>query len=485
MAAAVLRPGAANAGVETSRAQGLVASAYGHMPDSAYLLLGVADRNAARAWLGSIVDDVTTAAGKQVDRPCVNLALTHTGLGALGLGDDALASFPRPLQEGMVTGHRSRILGDVGANAPERWRWGGRGQPEVHVMLMLFARDEDELAAEYERRRAQLTAAGGLEEVGEVLRGRVLPGGREHFGFADGISQPIMQGCGNQVSGEAARWSVVAPGEFVLGYPDNYGRPARGPTVAATSDRAHHLPPAPERGRRELGRNGSYLVFRQLAQDVPAFHRFLERATRSDGGDADPAGAARLAAEMVGRWPSGTSLVHAPEGDDLDPARDGNAFGYHDLDQDGLRCPLGAHVRRANPRDSSKKNPEQALRSANNHRLLRRGRHYGLPITDPPSRAEEEEGAERGLLFVCLNGDIERQFEFVQHTWLDNPDFAGLNGEVDPLVGDPERSGGRFTEQREPVRRRIGDLSRFVTMRGGGYFFLPGISALEYLAALD
>jgi Dyp-type peroxidase family len=485
VAAAVLRPGTANPSVETHRAQGLVASAYGHMPHSAYLLLGVTERSAARAWLGSIVGDVTTAAGKQVDRPCVNLALTHAGLGALGLGDEALASFPRALQEGMVTGHRSRILGDVGANAPERWRWGGPGQPDVHVMLMLFARDEDELAGECKRRRTELAAAGGLEEVGEALHGRVLPGGREHFGFADGISQPAMQGCGSQVSGEAARWSVVAPGEFVLGYPDNYGRPAGGPTVAAGTDRGQRLPAAVERRRRDLGRNGSYLVFRQLAQDVPAFHRFLEGATRTPGRAADPAGAARLAAEMVGRWPSGTSLVHAPEGDDLDPARDGNAFGYHDLDQDGLRCPLGAHVRRANPRDSSKKNPEQALRSANNHRLLRRGRHYGLPIADPPSRPEEEEGADRGLLFVCLNGDIERQFEFVQHTWLNNPNFAGLNGEVDPVVGDPERSGGRFTEQREPVRRRIGGLSRFVTTRGGGYFFLPGVPALEYLAALD
>ena len=469
--------------METSLVQGLVASAYGHMPHAAYLLLGVADAGAARRWIGSIRGEVTTAAGKQVDRPCLNLALTHGGLGALGLGDDALASFPRPLQEGMVGGHRSRILGDVGANAPERWRWGAPDQPEVHVMLMLFAPTEDELAGEYERRRVQLTADGGLHEIGEPLWGRVLAEGREHFGFADGISQPVLRGCGSSVSGEAARFSEVAPGEFVLGYLDNYGRPARGPTVAAASDRGGHLPAAPERGRRDLGRNGSYLVMRQLAQDVPAFRRFVESATTGEGG-ADPMAAARLAAEMVGRWPSGTSLVHAPEADP-DAVPDANAFGYHELDQDGLRCPLGAHVRRANPRDSSKKNPAQALRSANNHRLLRRGRHYGAPVADPPSRAEEEADAERGLLFLCLNGDIERQFEFVQHTWLNNPDFAGLNGEVDPVVGDPEWSSGRFTEQREPVRRRIGGLSRFVTVRGGGYFFLPGIPALDYLAALD
>ena len=483
MAATVLKPATADAEVETSLVQGLVASAYGHMPHAAYLLLGVADAGAARAWLGSLRGEVTTAAGKQVDRPCLNIALAHGGLDALGVGDDALTTFPLPLQDGMVGGHRSRILGDVGANAPEHWRWGAPDQPEVQVMLMLFAATEGELAAEYQRRRVQLSAEGGLHEVGDPLWGRVLPEGREHFGFADGISQPVLRGCGSRVADEAARWSEVAPGEFVLGYPATYGRPARGPTVAAASDRGGHLPAAPERGRRDLGRNGSYLVVRQLAQDVPAFHRFVETATAVDG-TADPAAAARLAAEMVGRWPSGTSLVHAPEEDHPDGPGDGNAFGYHELDQDGLRCPLGAHVRRANPRDSSRKNPEQALRSANNHRLLRRGRHYGLPVADPPSRPEEEAGAERGLLFVCLNGDLERQFEFVQHTWLNNPDFAGLNGEVDPVVGDPEWGSGRFTEQREPIRRRIGGLPRFVTVRGGGYFFLPGIPALDYLAAL-
>ncbi|MGH2579084.1 MAG: Dyp-type peroxidase, partial [Actinomycetota bacterium] len=171
-------------------------------------------------------------------------------------------------------------------------------------------------------------------------------------------------------------------------------------------------------------------------------------------------------------------------GDNPDLSKSNN-FGYHQLDQDGISCPLGSHIRRANPRDSSKKHPDDALRSANNHRLLRRGRPYGLPIADPPRRPGEEEAAERGLVFLCLNGDIERQFEFVQHTWLNNPEFAGLCSEVDPLVGDPGPGGGHFTEQREPVRRRLGGLSRFVTVKGGAYFFMPGVPALRYLAQLD
>jgi Dyp-type peroxidase family len=198
---------------------------------------------------------------------------------------------------------------------------------------------------------------------------------------------------------------------------------------------------------------------------------------------ADPERRQRVAAELVGRWPSGAPLVLAPEHDDPS-LHHNNDFGYHEVDQDGIHCPLGAHIRRANPRDSSEKHPVEALRSRNNHRLLRRGRPYGLPIADSPRSDAENEAAERGLLFLCLNGDIERQFEFVQHSWLNNPEFAGLAGEVDPLVGDPGPGGGRFTEQREPVRHRLHGLSRFVAVKGGAYFFMPGLPALRYLAQL-
>jgi deferrochelatase/peroxidase EfeB len=193
-----------------------------------------------------------------------------------------------------------------------------------------------------------------------------------------------------------------------------------------------------------------------------------------------------VAAELVGRWPSGASLTLARDHDNPDRRKD-NDFGYHDTDQEGFGCPLGAHVRRANPRDSSLKHPVETLRSANNHRLLRRGRPYGLPIAASSPSPGEEAPAERGLLFLCLNGDIERQFEFVQHSWLNNPNFAGLSGDVDPLLGDAGSglAGGRFTEQLDPVRRRLCGLPRFVSVKGGAYFFLPGIPALRYLARLE
>jgi Dyp-type peroxidase family len=209
-----------------------------------------------------------------------------------------------------------------------------------------------------------------------------------------------------------------------------------------------------------LGADGSYLVVRQLAQDVAGFDEFLE-------GTDDPEG---VGAAMVGRTKDGASLT-APL------AAERNDFGYHD-DQDGLGCPVGAHVRRAFPRDSSATNPGQALRSAQRHRILRRGRAYG-PAVEPGATVADT--TPRGLLFVCLNADIERQFEFVQHTWLNGRAFADP-GEMDPLTATQPEGGGLFSRPARPVRKRYRDLPTFVTTKGGGYFFLPSLPALRYLA---
>jgi Dyp-type peroxidase family len=179
----------------------------------------------------------------------------------------------------------------------------------------------------------------------------------------------------------------------------------------------------------------------------------------------------------MGRWRSGAPLVQAPEQDREDLKRY-NAFSYHDTDPHGFACPVGSHVRRANPRDSlDPKHPRTALRSTNRHRILRRGRPYGPPFF--AARPDGEE-AERGLLFLALNSDIERQFEFVQQQWINNPNFGGLQGEGDPLLSPSEV----FTEPQDPVRRRITGLKRFITVKGGAYFFLPGLRALKYFASL-
>lgn len=226
-------------------------------------------------------------------------------------------------------------------------------------------------------------------------------------------------------------------------------------------------------GQPDFGRNGTYLVLRQLRQDVEAFNDYLEGVTRRPDGQPDPARQALVAAKIVGRWPSGAPLVLSPYADDEEQAKR-NDFSYRDTDPQGLHCPIGAHIRRANPRDSL--NPELSRAKAEDlnrrHRLLRRGRSYG---SGP--------GQEVGLHFLCVGASLSRQFEFVQHTWLNNTNFDGLYGDPDPLVG-PRLGRADFTEQALPVRRRYRDLPEFVTTRGGAYFFLPGLRALRALTVL-
>lgn len=479
--------------LDTSDMQGLVARAYGHLSYARYLMLGIADPGGARRWLGRVVDGVNTAAQPRQDAACINVAFTWAGLARLGLSADALATFPRPLQEGMVTEHRSRILGDSGASAPSNWRWGAPHHPEIHVLVLVFADTEEELEAAYENCRSEFGAEGALVELGEPIEGRLLDDvGTEHFGFVDGISQPVISGWPRSTSSvhppadpPPAKWTEVNPGEVLLGCADNFEKASEGPTVAAAPE-AGDLPPADwgPRGRRHLGHSGSFLVFRQLAQDVSGFRRWVaERATGA--GSADPStDGGLLAAKLVGRWPNGAPLALAPGADHQAPAG-ANDFGYHEMDQEGLRCPLGAHVRRANPRDSSTEHPDAALSSTRNHRILRRGRPYGPPFAEIPAEPAASADTERGLIFVCLNADFERQFEFVQNTWVNNPFFAGLYDEVDPLTGTQPDGGGRFTIQAEPVRRVVRGVPDFVTVKGGGYFFLPGIRALRYLAGLE
>jgi Dyp-type peroxidase family len=217
-------------------------------------------------------------------------------------------------------------------------------------------------------------------------------------------------------------------------------------------------------------------VLRTLRQDVDAFHAFTDTATRDADGRPDPAQAALLAAKIVGRWPSGAPLVLAPGQDDPSLA-DSNDFGYHEVDARGLACPLGSHVRRTNPRDSLEPGPgtEASMTINRRHRLLRRGRAYGSPTS----------GEECGVHFICLNANLARQYEFVQHTWVNNPVFNGLEDETDPLVGRRSSKRSYFTTPARPVRRRYTELPQFVHVRGGAYFFLPGIRALRFLASAN
>jgi len=273
----------------------------------------------------------------------------------------------------------------------------------------------------------------------------------------------------------------------LLGYPNEYHRFTPRPLLSPADDPDGLLAPDREhRGLKDLGHGGTYLVFRQLRQDVHAFWKFCETATVLPDGSPHAEARTRLAAKLVGRWPSGAPLVLAPDRDrpQLGTAND---FAYAGDDPDGLRCPIGAHIRRSNPRDSLAPAPgtERSLTVNRLHRLVRRGRKFGplvpredllSPGVDPAWRDEE-----RGLHFICLGANLSRQFEFIQQTWLNNPRFAGLYDCPDPLVGSPARS---FVVQGQPMRTRYRGLAAFVSVRGGAYFFMPGVGALRYLSTL-
>jgi Dyp-type peroxidase family len=347
--------------------------------------------------------------------------------------------------------------------------------------LMLYAQDEAGLAALATAQAAAFQGAG--LRLTQTLA-TVDLGDIEHFGFHDGVSQPIIEGI---PKAEPAA-NVIKAGEFLLGYPNEYGLYTARPLLPASADPTNMLPRDPAgSGAADLGRNGTYLVVRTLQQDVRGFRQFLEQTSAAlDGGGAEAR--LRLAAKLVGRWPSGAPLVKAPDHDD--PALAAfNDFAYAGDDPDGLRCPIGAHIRRAHPRDSLDPSPgsDRSVAVDKRHRLIRRGREYGppLPPDDQAGPADPSvDNAERGLHFLAVNANISRQFEFIQHTWVNNPKFAGLYDDADPLLAAHTPVGGAFTIPAEPVRQRITGLPRFVTVRGGAYFFLPGLRAIRYLAGM-
>jgi Dyp-type peroxidase family len=456
--------------LELDDIQGLVARGYGTLRAAVFVLLRIDDPTAARAWLGALAGEVATAErGSRSE--AVHVALTAPGLRRLGLPERSLAGFSDEFTGGMTTDHRRRILGDIGESAPEQWRWGGPANP-VDAVLLLYAEDQAGLSSLADRHvGAAVLQAAGLAEVQRLDTS--LLDVTEPFGFRDGISQPLIAELAPPGQ-PGPRLHTVRAGEFVLGYQNQYGQVADSPTVAAADDPGRVLPRTGDPELADLGRNGSYLVLRQLGQDVEGFWRFVDQASRGDG-QAGPDAGTRLAAKMVGRWPNGAPLTRAPD-HPVDDLADANDFGYAD-DAAGLGCPVGAHIRRTNPRDAldPESGPEQSLRSSNRHRLLRRGRAYGDPA-DP---------GERGIHFICLNANIARQFEFVQHTWLNNPKFAGLYDDTDPLVAPHQGDAGRtFTVQARPLRQRVTGLPAFVTVKGGAYFFLPGRRALRFLAGL-
>jgi Dyp-type peroxidase family len=440
--------------------QGIVYTGWNDHPYAGFLFARLGDdAHAARAWLDAVRLDVTPVNRKRRKRHGrLQIALSATGLAALGVPDDVIDVMPAEVTAGMAS--RRRVLGD---SDPADWQLGGPGR-RLDVLVMVYTRDANTRDAELAYHRSALIASGATVYPGERA-GPSSP--REHFGFADGISQPYLPG----LHAEPRRGeNRIATGEILLGYRNAYDR----------------YPNSPVWDHFDLGRNGTYLVFRKLEQDVAAFWGWISgHARRLAGGN--PGAVADLTeligAKLMGRWPSGAPLTLTPDHDDpayATPDRV-NAFGFLYHDPDGLLCPLSSHVRRANPRDARGGTAERSQEVVNRHRILRRGRSYGPRLAPEDARAGRDDGAARGLYFLCLQSSVARGFEFIQQTWLANPGFLGLHREPDPIVGS---SGGQchVTIPAEPVRLRLTNIPTVVTNRGGGYFFVPSLSALARIA---
>jgi Dyp-type peroxidase family len=404
-----------------------------------------------RAWLSELMDLLPSATAAQAtmdesDR-WITLAFTWNGLRALGVPEESLATFPDAFREGMPS--RASILGDVGVSAPENWV-GGLAGDDVHAIAILFARNDEQCRTSIENHDALLARTDGVRSLSFLDLNATPPFNyaHDHFGYRDRLSQPVMKGSGEEPtpgSGDA-----LEPGEFILGYPDENGP-------------VHDLP-QPE----VLSRNGSYMAYRRLEEHVAVFRDYLRE-------NADePADEELLAAKFMGRWRSGAPLVLAPDQDDpelgADPMRN-NDFNYKEMDPLGYACPLGSHARRLNPRDTA--------HNMNRRRMIRRGATYGPALSD----GAPDDGADRGIAAFIICADLVRQFEFAQNVWINDEAFHELGNEHDPIIGTQDGTMD-FTVPDRPIRRVHKGIPAFTSMTGGAYFFLPGLKAIRYLAAL-
>jgi Dyp-type peroxidase family len=432
--------------------QGNVLRGY-RLPEVAYVFLHVHDAAAGRSLLGALAPAVTTARPWDPDRPpraTLNVALTANGLRALGVDQEILERLPAEYLAGMAS--RADRLGDTGDSAPEHWDCGYR-RGEAHILVVLYDENQQALA----RRVARLSRGPLAVVADERATRRELGHYREHFGYSDGIAQPALEGQplaprpGEGVAVARGGWRALKAGEFILGQEDEHGGVA--------------IPP--------LLRNGTFMVFRKLAQDVVGFRKAVTAlADQQFGGDA-----ALVFAKLLGRWSDGTPLVRSPQQPDPERVQDDqwrNDFRYAH-DPAGHACPLGAHIRRANPRDALVGGAPRTTR----HRIIRRGMPYGPVLPANPAQADVE--APRGLMFVAFNASIVRQFETV-NDWLQEGNSFRLGPERDVVAGtDVRRTGHMVIHGDPPVFFPSHDP--FVTTRGGEYLLLPSPAVLEALAA--
>lgn len=520
--------------IDAGDIQAIARSGFGPLKAARYMLLRVAEADTARQWLRSLAPASVAELPARPGQKICQIAFTAAGLQALGVERDVLERFSPEFVEGLAgSDNRSLRLGDVGTNAPQEWNW-GVGDKEPHVLLMLFSNPgEIDAFANWMLSDALAAGLSRVEVFSDTDMGEIEP-----FGFRDGVSQPSFDWDRPRTPGTKADQdytNLIALGELLLGYRNEYGLLTERPWLKANENNAGILA-SDAQDRHDLGRNGSYLVYRQLAQDVRGFWRWVaDEAARCGIKEKE-----ELAEAMVGRKLDGSPLADLTVGRPIpgvSARHEGNNDFLFDTDPDGLSCPIGAHVRRANPRTGDvpegRKGPidgfltmlgltvrrirrptsstlpwslnstvwpfirsqDDAIASARFHRILRRGREYGTQISPKQALDPATADPQAGIHFLCLNANIARQFEFVQGAWIASATFAALSGEQDPLLGnrtpfpappvaDPgQRTDGFSRPSAPPNCRHASGIPQFVRVRGGAYFFLPGLTALKWITS--
>ncbi|QEL13650.1 Dyp-type peroxidase [Limnoglobus roseus] len=507
-----------------------------------FLFLNFTDTVKARAWVGGIATEVASAAEvaqfdtlfKRVNlrrggelgvvkATWMNLGFSFKGLEALGVTAADLGRFPDAFRAGMAA--RKAIIGDVGANDPANWV-GPLGKPDVHAILIVAADSQEDLGEHVLRYLHNIGVNGGVRllylQDGAV---REDEPGHEHFGFRDGVSQPAIRVLDEHRPGMVAPSEPIQAnpgqdrlhgGEFVLGYPTQIPQDKSCPneTLAPNPDPG---PISPKRGGDEdapdWAVNGSYLVFRRLAQNVGGFRDHVAALAAAQGLSSEVMGA-----KLVGRYKSGAPLELTRDEEELmkqgklsasfdpttgDPSaevaaalglppgfprNDGNLsedsrldnhFEYGD-DADGLKVPLGAHIRKTYPRDDP--TPGGGESDTQTHRIMRRGIPFGtsfrpgLGSVGHAGKPGLEEPGDRGLLFLCYQSSISRQFEFIQRNWVHNPNFSKPGTGEDPIISQTPQ--GDFLLPKTGTQAAHLSIMHFVTMTGGEYFFQPAIGTL-------
>ena len=512
--------------------QGNIVKAYGRygFPRARYVFYQINDSTKGRKFVENVTPLVTTSVPWSEDKPknvpavAVNIAFTYQGLKHLDIPDDTLHGFPDEFAMGMKA--RRDIIGDNGPNHFEHWDkiWNDpadKFSQNVHVLIGLNAKEEGPLEAAYQQICGILAATGGVTQlVGHRGANGVedLPyqsaiasdSNREHFGYADGISTSYFEGCresaryvvgGGKPTGldptTKEGWAPLAAGEFVFGHADESGA----------------YPEAP--GPPLFSRNGTYMVYRKLHQNVATFRTFLE-AEGSKFGDVET-----FAAKLSGRWRNGaplatfwtkesanqfvaelgallekSRLADAGQGQISDAEKAHlaelrlqlTAYDYND-DTTGAKCPFSAHTRRTNPRSAlqfgAKKPFDTPGALSNRRRILRRGLPYG------ESPANTTDADEHGVIMMIVNADLSRQFEFVQEQWINYGNDFRLSNDQDPLLGnngfnENGRGKGRMLIEGDSQTNRspyfCSGIPTMVETRGGDYFFVPSMTCLRMIA---